>query len=120
MASTYGPAYSESLDGNRIRKLQDAIYTYMSDGKWHTLAEISSLGYPESSVSAQLRHLRKPKFGGHHIIKKYIDNGLWMYALHDEHQFIDDECECGLLDHYQGTTELNPFQHRLFKEDSYE
>ena len=97
MASTYGPAYSESLDGNRIRKQQDAIYTYMRDGRWHTLEEISSLGYPESSVSAQLRHLRKPKFGGHTILKRrrFSGHGLWEYQLHLAHIFIDDKCYCG-------------------------
>tara|TARA_R110002020_G_scaffold328551_1_gene544492 strand:+ start:371 stop:712 length:342 start_codon:yes stop_codon:yes gene_type:complete len=97
MASTYGPAYSESLDGNRIRKQQDAIYTYMRDGRWHTLEEISSLGYPESSVSAQLRHFRKPRFGGHTILKRrrFSGHGLWEYQLHLAHKFIDDKCYCG-------------------------
>ena len=121
MGSTYGPSYVKARDEGRLNAQLSNIWNHIKDQHWFTLAEgEGELGYPQASISAQLRHLRKPKFGGHHIIKKYIDNGLWMYALHDEHQFIDDECECGLLDHYQGTTELKPFQHRLFKEDSYE
>jgi len=67
----------------------------MEDGiRWE---EISSLGYPESSVSAQLRHLRKPKFGGHTILKRrrFSGHGLWEYQLHLAHTFIDDKCYCG-------------------------
>jgi hypothetical protein len=95
--STYGPAYTESLDGSRLNKQLHAIYRYMSDGGWHTLAEISALGYPEASVSAQLRHLRKPKFGGHTIIKRRhaSGNGQWEYQLHAMHTFINGRCECG-------------------------
>ena len=80
--STYGPAYIESLDGARLDKQRTAIYGYMLDSDWHTLAEISaSLGYPEASVSAQIRHLRKPQFGGHQV--------------HIVHDFTDGQCECG-------------------------
>ncbi len=38
---------------------------------WLTLHELSLLtGYGEASVSAQLRHLRKPRFGGFAVAKR--------------------------------------------------
>ena len=94
--STFGPTYIESLDGNRLTKQLHAIYRYMSDGGWHTLEEISRLGYPEASVSAQIRHLRKPRFGGFTILKRRVSrNGLWRYQLHIVHDYSDGQCECG-------------------------
>jgi hypothetical protein len=38
-------------------------------------------GDPEASVSAQLRHLRKPRFGGHTVERRYMSNGLYEYKL---------------------------------------
>jgi hypothetical protein len=38
---------------------------------WRTLAEIArATRYPEASVSAQLRHLRKSRFGGYRVRKR--------------------------------------------------
>jgi len=38
-------------------------------------------GDPESSVSAQLRHLRKPRFGAHTVEREYIQDGIYKYRL---------------------------------------
>jgi hypothetical protein len=58
---------------------------------WLTLHELSRLtGYGEASVSAQLRHLRKPRFGGFAVEKRQraVDEvirgergTLWEYQL---------------------------------------
>ena len=56
----------------------------MRDAKWRTLKEISELtGDPEASVSAQLRHLRKERFGSHIVNKRLRDNwpNTWEYQL---------------------------------------
>jgi hypothetical protein len=38
---------------------------------WRSLAEIArATRYPEASVSAQLRHLRKSRFGGYRVRKR--------------------------------------------------
>ena len=96
MTSTFGPAYVEERDGERIALQMDAIYQYLSQQRWLTLSEIEdALGYPQASISAQLRNLRKPRFGGHRVIKRYVSNGLWAYQLHRHHAFADGECECG-------------------------
>jgi hypothetical protein len=53
----------------------------MLDHQWHTLADLATTGDPEASVSARLRDLRKPKFGGFHIERRYVSAGLWAYRL---------------------------------------
>ena len=54
----------------------------MVDGQERSLGQIAeATGDPESSVSAQLRHLRKPRMGGHTVKKRYIDQGLFVYKL---------------------------------------
>lgn len=54
----------------------------MADGQWRTLAEISAVtGDPPASVSAQLRHLRKPRFGAHLVEKRHLGQGLYHYRV---------------------------------------
>ncbi len=36
---------------------------------------------PPASVSAQLRHMRKPRFGGHTVEREYVGDGLYNYRL---------------------------------------
>jgi len=62
-------AYKAEGQNTRIKRLMD-------DGRWRTLAEISKRTKdPETSVSAQLRHLRKPQFGGFTIEKRRKNGG---------------------------------------------
>ena len=43
-------------------------------GNWLTLRELSTMtGFGEASISAQLRHLRKPEFGGFRVEKRCRD-----------------------------------------------
>lgn len=64
MTRTFGPAFDDKKDGRRLRTQMGTIREHMLLAGWKTLAEIErSLGYPQSSISAQLRHLRKPEFG---------------------------------------------------------
>lgn len=77
-----GADYQPKRDNKRLENQHKHIKEFMSDGVYRTLSEISQqLGYPESSISAQLRHLRKARFGGHTINKTYISNGLYKYQL---------------------------------------
>jgi len=80
-----GADYQPVRDDVRLSGQILRVYSYMSDSKWHTLREIAeATGDPESSVSAQLRHLRKQRFGSHEIEKVYISNGLYKYKLKKE------------------------------------
>lgn len=59
-----GQTFDPALDGARLSQQLQEVRAFMADKEWHSLAEISHyLGYPEASVSARLRDLRKSKFG---------------------------------------------------------
>jgi hypothetical protein len=55
------------------------------DAGWMTLRELAQLtNYGEASISAQLRHLRKPHFGGYVVAKRRrgpVANGAWEYRI---------------------------------------
>lgn len=82
MDNTYGPAYVKSLDGKRIKKQHEVIRDFMLGNGWKTLSEIETvLGYPQASISAQLRHLRKDRFGGFTVDKRRRTVGTWEYHV---------------------------------------
>lgn len=69
--NTFGPDYDPSVDEPALTDQRKRIYALMSDGAWRSLPEIHRLtGFPEASISAQLRHLRKPEFGKHNVTKR--------------------------------------------------
>lgn len=80
-----GAVYDPAHDDERLKKQLGRIYSCMIDGKWRTLGEISArTGDPEASVSAQLRHLRKPRFGAYVVDRRSRgerDAGLFEYQL---------------------------------------
>jgi len=66
-----GPDYVPSLDHRRLTDQHRKIRALMLDGRWRTLHEIAeATGESEASVSAQLRHLRKPRFGSYVVDKR--------------------------------------------------
>lgn len=77
-----GSTYDHARDGARLAGQHARVLAFMRDGKWRTLAEISVYTRdPESSVSARLRDLRKPKFGGHTVEREYVQSGLHRYRV---------------------------------------
>lgn len=80
-----GPCFDPALDQARLSKQVGRVFGLMSDGVWRTLDEISgATGDPSASISAQLRHLRKPRFGGYTVEKRRRGtpgNGLYEYRL---------------------------------------
>lgn len=79
-----GPDFCPAKDQERLKTQLGRIITFMRPGGWHTLTQIAqALSIPESSVSAQLRHLRKPRFGSHWVKKRRADdgNGLFEYKV---------------------------------------
>ena len=80
-----GPCYEAKYDRKRLTGQIKRVYDLMKDGTWRTLREIAEKTRdPEASVSAQIRHLRKPRFGGFEVQKRYRgerENGLWEYRL---------------------------------------
>jgi hypothetical protein len=77
-----GKTYDARLDRNRLTAQLDRVRAFMNDGQWRTLAGIAVLlGYPEASVSARLRDLRKQKFGGRTVLRRRVEGGLYEYRL---------------------------------------
>src|SRR5438876_6269333 len=59
----------------RVRTQRDVVRDVMLSanecGAWLTLAELGAMTrYLETSISAQLRHLKKPKFGNYELEKR--------------------------------------------------
>lgn len=70
-----GAAYEPSKDKERLTGQLERVYEAVKDGRWLTLAGIASrTGDPEASISAQLRNLRKSRFGAWDIRKRRAGN----------------------------------------------
>ncbi len=80
-----GSDYSPAIDNKRLRGQLLRIFELMKDGKWRTLNEIEAgTGDPAASISAQLRHLRKKRYGSHTLNKQPRGeraHGLYEYSL---------------------------------------
>ena len=72
--------------------VRDLMLASRKYGLWLTLRQLARLtGYGEASISAQLRHLRKPRFGGFVLLKRCCNEGrigrhgdpgaVWEYKL---------------------------------------
>lgn len=77
-----GPAYEPKKDFVRLsRQMEDVLLALKSSElkkHWITVSEISRYctrilaeNYPEPSISAQIRNLRKVRFGGWDIVGRY-------------------------------------------------
>ena len=79
-----GATYERSRDHARLKGQISRIFNVMRDGEWRTVSEIHDItGDPENSIQAQLRNLRKEKFGGYTVEKRRSDSSdaLWEYVV---------------------------------------
>jgi hypothetical protein len=80
-----GATFEREFDASRLKGQIKRIYDLMIDGQWRTLSEIQSrTGDPAASISAQLRNLRKPRFGAFVIDKRSKGDrsrGLFEYRM---------------------------------------
>ncbi len=77
-----GADYVPARDDQRLSVQFTTIFELMSDHEWRTLPDIErETSYPQASISAQLRHMRKERFGGHTVARRYIGDGLYEYAV---------------------------------------
>jgi hypothetical protein len=80
-----GSDYSPKRDDVRLAGQLLRVFNCMRDSHWRTLEEIGhDTGDPQASISAQLRHLRKEKFGSHTVNKRNRGDGargLFEYQL---------------------------------------
>jgi CRISPR/Cas system-associated protein Cas7 (RAMP superfamily) len=81
-----GPAYDPEVDDERLTSQYERIFDLMKDGEWRTIREIAAAltKDAESSISAQLRHMRKAHFGSHNVDRMVTGKqgtGLYSYRL---------------------------------------
>ena len=92
-----GPSYSPSHDASRLTGQLLRIYECQKDASWRTLQEIAQrTGDPEASISAQLRHLRKERFGSHVVERRPRGDrsaGLFEYRLLINRAFTHEETQ---------------------------
>ena len=76
-----GKTYEPS-DGPRLGAQLAQVASLMRDGQWRTLYEIAhATGCPEQSVSARLRDLRKPRYGGYTVERQRCKVGVFVYRV---------------------------------------
>ena len=71
-----GATYEAAQDFTRLNTQLRAVRDLMRDGTWRSLNQIATAtGYPEASLSARLRDLRKLKFGLHTVQRRRAGEG---------------------------------------------
>lgn len=86
MPSFSGAALDPIRDTERLKRQIDCLRKYALDGRWRSVQTLTSelrvayphVGFPENSVSAQLRNLRKEHF---RVERRHVRNGLHEYRL---------------------------------------
>ena len=77
-----GDDYVPKRDDVRLTGQLLRVWNAVCDQNWYSLKEIAErTGDPEASISAQLRHLRKPRFGAHLVERLHIARGLFKYRV---------------------------------------
>lgn len=77
-----GQTYEAARDRVRLSGSLLRIFRAMSDGGWWTLPELARVGQCSvAAASARVRDLRKPKFGGHEVERRYQGEGVWKYRM---------------------------------------
>jgi hypothetical protein len=78
-----GATYERQLDQIPLNAQLAKVWSAVKSGQWFTLSGLSQVtGCPEASVSARLRDLRKPRFGGFTVERERVKGGrLFLYRV---------------------------------------
>lgn len=77
-----GATFEPARDGARLASQLTRVFDVMKDGQWRTLTDLAGAASgSEVGVSARLRDLRKAKFGGHEVQRRYLHHGLFEYRV---------------------------------------
>lgn len=86
-----GATYVPKHDHERLTCQLGRVLYVLRDKRWRTLGEVAEAieercgcSDPEASISARLRDLRKPKFGGHEVHRRRrgeAKRGVYEYQL---------------------------------------
>lgn len=83
-----GDTFDAQEDGSRLTRQLYKIRHIMARGQWHTLAQLESLtGYPQASISARLRDLRKERHGAWDIQRRRVPG---MPGVHEYRALMPD------------------------------
>lgn len=75
-----GATFDESQDAGRLKVQLERVRRLMSDQAWRSLADIEdATGYPQPSISARLRDLRKDRFGGFVVERRRVPGGRGLH-----------------------------------------
>jgi hypothetical protein len=78
-----GETFDAARDEVRLTGQLLRVFSVMADEQWRTLDAIARQAEPatEASVSARLRDLRKPRFGGHAVERRHLQHGCFEYRV---------------------------------------
>jgi hypothetical protein len=77
-----GETYDPQRDRARLTGSLLLVLEAMRLGGWWSLAGLAIVGKcSQAAASARIRDLRKPRYGGHTIEKRYVADGRWEYRL---------------------------------------
>ena len=77
-----GITINDERDNGRLHVQLTEVRRITGNEQWWTLAQLArATGFPEASVSARLRDLRKAKFGSFNVERKYVERGIWAYRV---------------------------------------
>jgi hypothetical protein len=84
-AAILGETFDKKADGERLGSQQRRVEELMLDGEWRSLHEIAvalrklyGVHFPEASISARLRDLRRAGYTVERE-RKSAKSGLWLY-----------------------------------------
>ncbi len=84
-----GETYEPARDRDRLNFQLDRVRKLMADGQWRTLKNIAkNVGGSEASVSARLRDLRKDRFGGMSVTRRYVRQGIFEYQVVQRQEIV--------------------------------
>ena len=79
-----GETYDPDRDRERLESQMRVVKSFMleHEGQFFSSKYLErELCFNWASISARLRDLRKRKFGSYCVMRKYIDQGLFAYAV---------------------------------------
>ena len=84
-----GESYDRERDGKRLYPDLIKLRSFMlrHQNIWFTPQSIcTATGKDWATTSARLRDLRKKKFGGYTIERRYLKDGLWEYRMGESNE----------------------------------
>lgn len=77
-----GKTYERERDRKRLNTQYQRVFRHMALTGWTTLAELERVtGYPQASISARIRDMKKITMGGHTVMRRRRHSGTWEYKL---------------------------------------